>query len=164
MYKLGQRKCPRCSLKVPSDQIAGRTCISCKTEVRLRMQKARKHSIEIYDQGLMTNKHYIYGMNLEQYIELLRSQEHKCQICKRELPSKKNHIDHCHKTGIVRGILCISCNTGLGHFKDDPEMLRQAVLYLETSKTQYVHIKHRSPTVKFFRQGLLRTLETTKEV
>lgn len=52
----------------------------------------------------------------------------QCEICK---SIDKLHIDHCHKTGIVRGILCFNCNHGLGNFKDNIELLKKSIEYLE---------------------------------
>ncbi|NDE15098.1 hypothetical protein EBZ80_09235 [bacterium] len=54
----------------------------------------------------------------------------ECIICG-EKQNKQLAIDHDHKTGKVRGALCSRCNLGLGHFRDDPELLRFAALYLE---------------------------------
>jgi hypothetical protein len=74
-----------------------------------------------------------YGLTVEQ-VEALRSGG--CQICGRENGGgrwDRLHIDHCHKTGRVRGALCDSCNTGLGKFRDDPELLEAAVRYLTAS-------------------------------
>ena len=58
----------------------------------------------------------------------------KCNICG-TLKGKRNHaLDHNHKTGKFRGILCMSCNTGLGMFKDDARLLLLAIDYLEKYK------------------------------
>lgn len=58
-----------------------------------------------------------------------------CAICGRPEALDRGgrstlHIDHCHQTGVVRGVLCLSCNISLGHFKHDPELLRRAIDYL----------------------------------
>ncbi|MFD7900151.1 endonuclease VII domain-containing protein [Streptomyces sp. NPDC059743] len=55
----------------------------------------------------------------------------QCHICRTEQPSGRGwHIDHCHITGVVRGLLCARCNLGLGHFRDDPDVLSAAIEYL----------------------------------
>lgn len=75
-----------------------------------------------------------YGLSKVDYFALLRTQEHKCKICRRdEVDSVHNtlYVDHCHATGKVRALLCDKCNTGLGHFQDSPELLAIAKLYLE---------------------------------
>ena len=71
-----------------------------------------------------------YGLSLADFEELLAKHNYVCAIC-RDAPETGPKIDHDHKTGVVRGILCGSCNTGLGHFRDDPKRLRSAAEYLE---------------------------------
>jgi hypothetical protein len=56
----------------------------------------------------------------------------KCDLCGKYLPRGKAVLDHCHKKVENRGWLCASCNSGLGMFKDSPETLRRAILYLES--------------------------------
>lgn len=68
--------------------------------------------------------------------KLFREQKNKCGICGEELIHRKQtHIDHCHKTGTTRGLLCHNCNVGLGHFKDNQKLLELAWSYLEKHKT-----------------------------
>lgn len=72
-----------------------------------------------------------YGLTREDYEHILVHQNGVCAICK-EKPPKVFDIDHCHKTGRVRGLLCGNCNRILGFAKDDPERLLAAVRYLQT--------------------------------
>lgn len=71
-----------------------------------------------------------YGITYEQYEDMVEEQKGKCLICKE---IKALHVDHCHKTGKVRGLLCISCNGGLGMFKDNTKSLQSAIEYLQCS-------------------------------
>jgi len=67
-----------------------------------------------------------YGLTSEQYEQMLAKQDGRCRICRTEANGRTWHVDHNHETGIVRGILCDNCNRGLGHFKDDADLLRRA--------------------------------------
>ena len=69
-----------------------------------------------------------YGISQQEYDELFAHQDGKCAICQKEQP--KLSVDHCHATLRVRGLLCTNCNIGLGHFKDNVELLEAAILYL----------------------------------
>jgi hypothetical protein len=65
---------------------------------------------------------------------MLEAQDYKCAICGvLDVVAPGNGalaVDHCHETGRVRGLLCSICNTSLGGFRDDPELLQRAVNYL----------------------------------
>jgi hypothetical protein len=70
-----------------------------------------------------------YGMTTAEVEAMREAQGGVCAIC-RTAPAV--HVDHSHETGKVRGMLCFSCNAALGHFKDEPTVLRRAARYLET--------------------------------
>jgi hypothetical protein len=77
---------------------------------------------------------YLYGLSEGDFFALLEKQGDACAICgSAEWPGKHRvpHVDHCHETGKVRGLLCSNCNHGLGKFRDDPDRLRAAARYLE---------------------------------
>jgi hypothetical protein len=69
-----------------------------------------------------------YGVTSAQRTNLIEQQERKCAICGTE--PKLWHLDHCHMTGRVRGMLCQPCNHALGLFKDNKETLQNAINYL----------------------------------
>jgi hypothetical protein len=80
-----------------------------------------------------------FGLTIQQYDSMLESQNHVCAICLKAEPSgKKLAIDHCHSSGVVRGLLCGKCNKSLGGFGDDPEILRSALGYLLRKSTPLV--------------------------
>lgn len=69
------------------------------------------------------------GVTEQQYRELERKQNGRCGICRNRLRSRRYKafaVDHCHRTGRVRGLLCTNCNTALGLLKDDPERMLRA--------------------------------------
>jgi len=73
-----------------------------------------------------------YSIGKEDYEKLLFEQQNSCAICKEKFSiDLQPRIDHNHSTGRVRGILCHNCNTGLGHFRDNIEILRTTIKYLE---------------------------------
>lgn len=75
-----------------------------------------------------------YGIGIDEYEAMLERQSGECAICGRAdsgIEGKTLHVDHCHETGKVRGILCHPCNNGLGRFDDNKELLLKAVKYLE---------------------------------
>lgn len=74
-----------------------------------------------------------YGLSELDYNQMVENQEGKCKIC--GIAAKDAMwgvlvVDHCHKTGKIRGLLCNSCNVGLGKFKDTPELIEKALRYL----------------------------------
>jgi len=75
---------------------------------------------------------YYYGMSLADYDALLLRQNGACAICKQTF-AQNLCVDHSHVTGKVRGLLCHSCNLGLGLFKDDPRLTRAATAHLEAA-------------------------------
>ncbi len=69
-------------------------------------------------------------MRSSDYQLMLNEQQGRCAICQ-NLAKGKLVIDHDHSSGEVRGLLCPSCNLGLGHFFDNPSFLRRAIEYLQ---------------------------------
>ncbi len=76
---------------------------------------------------------HTYGIGLEHFNKLFNDQEGKCLGCKKHQSELKKtlHVDHCHETGKVRGLLCHNCNTVLGHAYDNQEILINLSNYLK---------------------------------
>jgi len=76
---------------------------------------------------------YNYGVEYEDYLKMIEAQSGLCDICGEPFQGEPC-IDHDHKTGKVRALLCSGCNIGLGNFRDKPSLLRRAAEYLERHK------------------------------
>ncbi|MFF2524318.1 endonuclease VII domain-containing protein [Streptomyces liangshanensis] len=116
----GHKRCPRChEVKPHADWERNRTSSDgyasyCKI---CRAQRNRA--------SYFTRK---YGITEAQRDEMISSQMGICTIC---LAAPAVHVDHCHETGRVRGVLCFNCNSAIGKLGDDPDTLRRAIAYLE---------------------------------
>jgi len=70
-----------------------------------------------------------YGLTIEQYNSMLETQAGQCAICGKKM--KQPNIDHCHATGKVRELLCLTCNFVIGGAYEDVALLKSAIKYLE---------------------------------
>lgn len=125
---VSEKRCPRCTVrKLSSDFHRNRTtpdglhwiCAQCNTlppEERAIIELRRR--VGLYDVDLST-----LGA-------MMTAQDNACAICGAPFVDTP-HIDHDHATGLVRGLLCMRCNTGIGLLQDDPERCRAAAAYLE---------------------------------
>lgn len=151
-----EKKCPQCNLVLDAgmfspdkSKISGLRswCKPCshrvwkekrdpvKERARLKAYAAKEESKQkMRDYHLKRN----YGISLDDYNKLHEQQGGVCAICgnpetvKHFVSGRSHplHLDHDHTTGKVRGLLCTLCNTGLGKFKDDKELLKKALEYL----------------------------------
>lgn len=94
-----------------------------------RAKEYRKRRPEVFKKTWLK---YQYGLTPAEREAMLAAQQYRCAICLSEDPNTKKgwHVDHCHDTGRVRGLLCRRCNVGLGHFKDDTALLEKVVQYI----------------------------------
>ena len=114
------------ALKYKSDKGKAKFCSkNCYNKNRNDNKKDKKYLNKIHQLK------YKYGLTEENYLSIIKSQDNKCSICKISFTEVNHFVDHCHNNGQVRGLLCNSCNLGLGMFKDNITNLKEAIKYLE---------------------------------
>jgi len=103
-------------------------------------EKHKKKSREWYHQNKdrirNNNLKKNFNISLEKYTNILKLQNNRCAICLGDNSDAKGKIfavDHCHKTGKIRGLLCRGCNVGIGNLKDNPELLEKAAMYIRNN-------------------------------
>jgi hypothetical protein len=120
------KKCVTCRKQKPIELFLNqkkngytKVCLPCR--IRNRQISSRTY----YKSRTDTPKHIVSQLDTQ---KIMDSQGGKCGICQSTM--NRSCLDHDHKTGKVRGILCVSCNAGLGNFQDNPEILGRAISYL----------------------------------
>lgn len=141
------KKCNKCLIEKPLDNFFkdknNKTdghyslCKSCKKESTIEWRNSNR---KIYNETMReyNKKHYArlrlqrYKISPEQYEKMLSDQKFMCKLCGSG-PSKKRPlaIDHHHDSGIVRGLLCYSCNRAIA-ILDNPKLLEKAIQYIKT--------------------------------
>lgn len=129
-----------------------KTCNKCKETKELKLFsaasaskdgkrkqcKACDHLYRLANQDEIREYHYQnrYGISLNQYEEKLKEQDYSCAICGSKHTSnermKRLVVDHDHNTGMVRGLLCHSCNVAIGAAKEQEEILMACISYLRS--------------------------------
>jgi hypothetical protein len=127
-----------CSVCGPVQMIRvsrGKHGAECSTKRRSQRKKqGRKPGATIYGHSRRPGG-VGYKLTRAGRQKMLKDQRGRCAICKRTETQigEKLFVDHCHKTGRVRGLLCRNCNSGLGFFRDDSDLMWQAFAYLARS-------------------------------
>ena len=103
-------------------------CRVCIEEMRKERRADPLRSLNERESNLQR----LYGIGIEEYNEMFSAQEGQCKICQRHQDDfhKTLGVDHCHDTGKIRGLLCDSCNRGIGLLGDSPDLLNRAIQYL----------------------------------
>lgn len=111
-----------------SNKSVRRMCLKCQADKNREYYKTRPKRTPEYQRELVLKSRY--GITQVQYETMLVAQNSVCAICKNSPKYRRLDIDHCHNTKIIRGILCSDCNVGISKFKDNPELLEEAIKYL----------------------------------
>ncbi len=128
------KSCPECGesdrQKFYLDKNGNKSNARCK-ECHKAYCKKNWHS-KTREQKQASRVRAMYGIEPEQYLKMYNDQKGCCAICGEEPSTQRGlHLDHCHETGKVRGLLCHGCNVGIGSLRDDPDILKKALDYLK---------------------------------
>lgn len=113
--------CPNCEKRIP---VPNRTCCS-----------------QCLEDKKLTRKFGTAGPYRQIYADMFERQHGRCGICKEKMT--RPLLDHCHKTMVVRGLLCANCNVALGKFQDDTKVLANAIEYLTDNTGTGLVVKKR---------------------
>lgn len=136
-----EKRCPGCGKVKPADDFGRdqrtstglRTrCKRCVTDASLAWNRANPDKFRRNQRASVLRRRY--GVSVDEYDAMLAAQDGVCAICQQLPYGTRLHVDHCHATFTVRGLLCFRCNTMLGHLDDDPALLHRAIEYLQRAE------------------------------
>lgn len=111
-----------------------RNCVECTNNKSRAWQESNYDKVrESWRKHDLKRK---FGITHEQYQAMLTEQKGVCAICGKPPRGRRLAVDHDHKTGAIRALLCGNCNHVLGNGQDDPEILRKAADYLEQHRSK----------------------------
>jgi len=133
-----EKTCVKCNQVKPAVDFPAprvRTCRKCVSQ-RITVINKKNPKYKEYQRAYTLKR--MYGITIDAYNQMLESQGGKCLICQR-VPKERYRlrVDHCHKTKTIRGLLCNSCNSGLGRFEDSVDRLKSALRYLEAHELRH---------------------------
>lgn len=135
----GKKKCSKCKKEKSVNNFSidktlkcgySSWCKECKSPEIDKWNKENQSTDEGKRRYRNNTLKFLYGISEKDFDQILKSQNNSCAICGGDLSVNRICVDHCHKTKKVRGLLCHNCNVGLGHFRDDAELLKKAINYL----------------------------------
>lgn len=145
MQSVTEKWCPKCESFKSLDDFHKNArkkdgleymCKACNSK-RVSLQQKKTYTAEI---GRNLNLKRMYGISHKDYLELFERQGGVCAACGqaetainyRTKQVQNLHVDHCHKTGRVRALLCQDCNIAYGQLREDPERIRKLLRYAES--------------------------------
>lgn len=126
--------CPTCNTDKDESLFGSNKYQKCKLNTECRecaKERSKQYRKSNPDKFKDSKLKSTYGISLKDYNRMLEEQKGVCAICYKPQVDKALAVDHCHKSGKVRGLLCSLCNTSLGKMGDSPDRLRRAAAYLE---------------------------------
>lgn len=127
-YKFGvTARCRPCTMEATNTWRAA-NAEKTRESAKRHYYKDHERSKELQRKRKMRSQ---YGLEPEEFDQMLVDQDGVCAVCGGvQSNGRRLAIDHNHETGEVRGLLCDSCNHGLGNFRDDPHLMKTAIKYL----------------------------------